>query len=464
MTQLARIHGRWRHGLSIVLLVGCPLAAQTYPYRAIDLGTVPGQSPLAGVGCSAISDNGAWVGGTSVWEPYVFEVGVGMRALPKLPGQLNASVEAVNDAGFAVGSSGLTSPVAVLWDPQGNVRSLGGLGGSFSGCTGINRNNVVIGVTQAMIGSQSYSHAFTWTAAGGLVDLTPGVAGNSEAHDINDAGQICLDTLAGPGRFTPGSGMLLTGTMVPYRINEYGQMAGKDMWTSIAGRYTDGVGWEMFGAGSPIGLRHVRDINGLGQIVGSQWTLQNPSPPSYLRRGYLYTFGLGWQRVESWIDPRQQVRVEDIRGITDTGLMVADGSIGPDNRALLLEPRFVSTYGSGCAPVGGNVPRLGATGMPARGGRVALLGAGGSGGGLGLFVLAGAPAATPWPGGCQVLVDLTAPVTFLVALNPIGQGQVMLDVPSGVPAMSVFAQWASLGSPGSPASVAMSNGVRIDLQ
>jgi uncharacterized membrane protein len=440
------------------------LTAQVYPYRAVNLGPVPGQSANAGVGCSGISNNGAWIGGTSVWEPYIFEVGVGMHALPKLPSQLNASVEAVNDAGFAVGSSGLTAPTAVLWDQLGSITSLGGLGGSFSGCTGINNNNVVIGTAQVSVLGQNYSHAFSWTAAGGIADLTPGVAGNSVAHDINDAGQICLDTLAGPGRLTPGVGMLPTGTMVPYSINEYGQMAGKDMWASTAGRYTDGVGWEMFGAGSAIQLRHVRDINGLGQIVGSQWTLQNPSPPSYQRRGYLYTFGLGWQRIDLWIDPAQQVYVYDIRGITDTGHMVVDASIGPDNRALLLEPRFVQNYGSGCAPSGGNVPRLSAIGVPAAGQRMALLGAGGHAGGTGLFVVAGAPAAAPGPGGCSVLVDLSAPLTFVVPLNAIGQGRVIIDVPAGVPAVPVFAQWASFGGSANPGAVSLSNAVRIDLQ
>jgi hypothetical protein len=91
-----------------------------------------------------------------------------------------------------------------------------------------------------------------------------------------------------------------------------------------------------------------------------------------------------------------------------------------------------------------------------------LLGAGGHGGGLGLFVVAAAPAATPWPGGCSVLVDLTAPLTIVVPLNPIGQGQVVLDVPAGMRALSLFAQWASFGA--TPGSLSLSNGVRIDLQ
>ncbi|MGE3171625.1 MAG: hypothetical protein AB7O97_03300 [Planctomycetota bacterium] len=452
-------------GLALSLAICGAAPAQVYPYRAIDLGPVPGQPSFAGVTCASISRDGTRIGGTSVWEPYVFTVGAGMFALPKLPGASNALVDGVNDAGFAVGSSGLGTsqqPItACLWDPLGVITPIGG---ASSWCSAINNQNVVVGGRRVTIGGQGYSHATRWTAATGSVDLTPGIAASSIAHDINDAGQICLDTVSGGARREPGGALTSTGGVVPYAINEYGQMAGKEAATGVAGRWTDGIGWEMFAAGSQIQLRNVHDVNDLGQVVGSRWILQNPSPPSYEKHGYLYTFGLGFQRIDQWVDPAQQVYVYEIQGITDTGRMICDGSIGPDNRALLLEPRYVTPYGSGCGPTGGPSPRLGATGVPAGGGRIALLGAGGHGGGFGVFALASAAAALPLPGGCQVLVDLTAPLTFFTALNPIGQGQVVLDVPPGLPAGALFAQWASVDPAAGPASLSLSNGVRVDLQ
>lgn len=98
--------------------------AQTRPFHVVDLGVVPGQAAQAGVGASGISRDGTRICGTSVWEPYVHERVIGMRALQKLVGYPNGEVFAVNGSGIAVGSCGLlttgTSPItAVVWDALG---------------------------------------------------------------------------------------------------------------------------------------------------------------------------------------------------------------------------------------------------------------------------------------------------------------------------------------------------------
>lgn len=442
--------------------------AQSRPYRAIDLGVVPGQSPVAGVTAAAISRDGSRIGGTSVWEPYVWERGFGMRALAKLAGRVNGEVQDVNDAGIAVGSCGLGTvsmpTTAVVWDRFGKVQAIGGLGGMFSTCIAINDAGTVIGRAEVSVNGVRFNHAFTWTAAGGIVDLTPGVAVNSTAYDINDAGQLCLLVGSAAYRSTPGVGLESMGGVLPTRINEYGQMAGKDMSTGTAGRWTDGVGWEMFAAGSTVQLSDIGGIDSFGRIGGTQSIRVNSSPPSYRRHGHLWVEGLGFQRLDDWIDPAQVATVKRVHGVTDDGAIVADGSIGSDNRAMLLEPTMVTPFGSACAGGSGRAPRLGASGWPRPGGKVAILGAGGPRAGAGVVVFSPRTASLPLPGGCTLLVDPLAGVTVPVALNPIGQGSIVLTVPGGTPAHSLWLQLATWDPAAVAATLAASNGVRIDVR
>lgn len=450
-----------------VLCAGlAPLRAQGPAYRVTDLGPVPGGSQFAGVTCAAISPDGSVLAGTSVWDPYTWRPASGMLALQIPTGFPNGAAYDVNDAGVAVGSVGLptvsypTTPA--LWDAQGNVTLLGRLGGptDFGSAVAVNNLGVVVGGSELPSG---ISHAFRWTQATGMVDLTPG-SGPSGALDINDAGQIAMYVGNDGFRLTPGIGLEPLGPVIPSCINQSGQMAGKDVATGTAGRWTDGIGWEMFGQGAPVDLRELTGINGHGEIVGAQWIRQHSSPPSYQKIGYLWTPGLGFQRLENLVQSTQPVRITGVAGITDTGRIAAYGSIGSNNRAMLLEPLFVSDLGGGCAPAGARVPRLGSSGVPARGGRIALLGSGGHGSGVGLFALALAPGNVPLPGGCAASIDLGAAALSFVPLNAIGQGSFSFAIPAGVQRAALHVQWASLDPAVGLGSLALSNALRVDVQ
>jgi probable HAF family extracellular repeat protein len=65
---------------------------------------------------------------------------------------------------------------------------LGTLGGSFSGARAVSESGQIVG-DSSLPGDSDY-HAFSWTAAGGMVDIhSPGAAG-SEAVAVNSNGQV----------------------------------------------------------------------------------------------------------------------------------------------------------------------------------------------------------------------------------------------------------------------------------
>jgi hypothetical protein len=146
--------------------------------------------------------------------------------------------------------------------------------------------------------------------------------------------------------------------------------------------------------------------------------------------------GLGLRKLDDLVVGSQPVRVYTVRGITDDGKIAGGGSFGPDNRALLLEPRFVASYGNGGAGGAGRRPKATADGMPAVGNSIALLGSGGVANG----------------------------VAIAVSTGPVGQAKLSLRLPANLPAGSVYAQFITLDTGAANGVFATSNGVRIDVQ
>ncbi len=439
-----------------LLLSSFTVSAQAYPYRVVDLGVVPGQSALAGVTADAMSTNGEFVCGSAVWDPFVWSAATGMAALEICSGYSQGSPADVNDVGLAAGyCRGFTAgtpTIAVLWDALGNAVSLSQPGDSFSTALAINAGGTVVGNFTTMGGPQ---RAFSWTASSGRIELAPS-AGSSSALDLNDAGQVCLVVDAAPYRLTPGQPLLPLGPIVAERINQLGQMVGVTTALELA-RYTDGLGWEVLPRPATVQMRTVGGLNDFGVVVGTQWLRTSVSPPRFDRIGHVWVPGLGLQRLDDWVDPAQLAKVETVSGIDDRGRIAAHGSIGPDNRALLLEPTAVQPYGTGCGT------RAMAIGRPTGGDRVSLLTTGGPGGGAVVFALAPSAADIPLPGGCRLLIDASRAVTVPGQANPIGQAHVVLPLPAGVGVASVYAQVAAI-DPSATLGFSLSNGVRIDVR
>jgi len=104
-------------------------------------------------------------------------------------GGASADARAINDTGQVVGASATASgdTHAFLWTATGGIKDLGTLGGTFSRAFGINSLGHVVGVSALASGEQ---RPFLWTPAGGMQDLGTFGGRFGRALSINDRDQV----------------------------------------------------------------------------------------------------------------------------------------------------------------------------------------------------------------------------------------------------------------------------------
>jgi probable HAF family extracellular repeat protein len=274
-----------------------------------DLGALPGDTSSVATAINANGDVVGWSTGPTGSRAFVYTDLGGLVALPGLPNRPLSVARDINDAGDIVGSAnagGTDLGHAVLWS-GGSVQDLGTLGtGSYSEARALNNLGQIVGTSHTSGGNMLGVHAFLYTQAAGLRDLTPG-ADEGVATDINDAGQVTGYKTAFGGyhafRWQAGAGFVDLGVLAGFAhsfgsaINGPGQVAGNS--TSASGnserlfRYTDGVGLQDLGGSGEHNASW--GINAVGDVVGCSG--------QSMQRALRYTDEAGLEDLNTLIDP-----------------------------------------------------------------------------------------------------------------------------------------------------------------
>ncbi len=278
----------------------------------------------------AVNESGAVVGWSTdggLEQPFLYTDATGTVPLLLGTNRTRGTARDLNAAGVAVG--GLYGPdpeSAVRWPSSGSApEELGVLGtGPMSHAWGMNMTGAVVGWSDY---GGLFPHAFLYTDAAGMVDLTPN-QGSGAAYDVTDGGRVVGYMTAGGGlrafRWDRG---ILEDLGVPggfahsfgFAINEAGQVAGcADSATGNTERivrFTDGVGWEVLGGAGQTNCAW--GINAYGDVVG------NGLPTGVgIVRAFLFTDAGGMQDLERMIDPALSLRLLDATDINNRGQIV----------------------------------------------------------------------------------------------------------------------------------------------
>jgi probable HAF family extracellular repeat protein len=304
---------------------GAPATAQS-SFEAVDLGTLGGFFSQA----VAINDNGQVVGWSFLADNTTIHAFSWTKAggmVDLTPGADYSSAAAVNASGQVVGS---TNTTGFSWTQAGGIVDIGSLTGwGYTYPAALNANGLVVGYSlgvefngccfphafswtpasgsggstflgvltgtcppytpiytcsvatalndSGQIVGYSNDHAFLWTQAGGIVDLTPSGVGG-QALGVNAIGQVVGDNNAHAFSWTSGSGLVDLGTLGDAvrshvtAVNNSGQVVGWSyggpsglhdafLWTQTGGMIDLGVI-----SGTTVSEAYA--INPTGQVVG----------------------------------------------------------------------------------------------------------------------------------------------------------------------------------------------------
>jgi probable HAF family extracellular repeat protein len=209
--------------------------------------------------------------------------------LGTLPGFDSSIAIAMNASGQVVGNSYKADGTshAFSWTATGGMIDLGTLGGSYSYATAVSDIGQVVGSSGATA-DDGVSHAFSWTAAGGMIDLGTIADGyGTVAMAVNSSGQVVGYSSDGwgPNRafsWTAATGMIDLGTLGHDRsyavaVNSGGQVVGINYRFTDDGTPSRAFSWTASGGMIDLGTlggnySSAAAVSASGQVVGSSET------------------------------------------------------------------------------------------------------------------------------------------------------------------------------------------------
>ena len=165
-------------------LSGCPLAPPKYSIIQLD---------SRASGAEAVNEHGEVVGqveiATDEWRPFLRRPDhtPKLMELPTLGGDYGLAAginESTEVAGYASSSDSWTH--AFRWTEAGGIQDLGALGVGYSAALDVNNTGEIVGHTGY---TDSTRRAFIWTAGGGM-NVIPGAAADSFATAINEVSSV----------------------------------------------------------------------------------------------------------------------------------------------------------------------------------------------------------------------------------------------------------------------------------
>lgn len=201
----------------------------------------------------------------AITDHVTFTVTNKVRSIPRyavtiLPGGTNTIPARINNKGHVVGVS---DGKAFLYD--GQLRSLGTLGGAHSAATSINNNDQIVGVADD---GEGIERPFLWEAERGMVRMA--VSGNGTPADINDLGDVVGSGPNGGFLYRNGRDLQLP-LAYPSDFNNYGMAVGGSIYnTELPARWDEfyRLYWGVVGEDGPARLS-ITAINDANELTGA---------------------------------------------------------------------------------------------------------------------------------------------------------------------------------------------------
>ena len=307
-------------------------------YRAVDLGTLPGDTCSYGYAANVIGE----VAGIS-WNCYAWDIDAkraflwskskGMVALGTFPGGDGmAYAHAVNNWSQVVGSAEIIeshSPYyatehAFLWTAHDGMKDLGALpGDDFSLATSINDRGEVVGYSRPEMFSGT-TRWFIWDKRNGMRELASGTQLIS-APFINEFTQVAGDDYL----WTSRNGLLNLGNLssssdsFATAINDFGHIVGSSQNTVTfaehAFLWSKEEGMRDLGTFPGQTYSYANGISDYGQVVGQAGTSADP----FNLTGFIWTRDRGMRDLNKLIAHRAGWYITEATAVSQLGQIVA---------------------------------------------------------------------------------------------------------------------------------------------